>query len=265
MSSHVSLVNVNLVEQILEQGQRLRNSIVQSILNNDPLNTEIMTNTDRSATNISQPLQLQIEDCDRNRNLTMKNQIEAYLQGEHMTLQEEQEVLNALQSMSAAELCKTTERTYTSYNKPCNCDICHMYETQNLSCDIKRSTIYSAKEKTEVPPINLKQAYDTDIDKTNVLEMIKDTYRSQTANYLKYVDSLQITVHSLTLSEAGLRKVSMNEVDTKSKVPSSVGHTYFVEYAIPSLLQKSISSKSTFSVDKNSVRLCSRKLNSNGL
>lgn len=144
-----------------------------------------------------------------------------------------------------------------------------MYETQNLSCDLKRSAEYSAKTNNEVPPINLNQENGTAINKNvDVIEMIKDTYRSQTTNYLNYVDSLQVSVHSLTLSNAGLRKVSLSEVDKKTKLPPNVSHTYFIEYTVPNALQKSnsaASSRSAFSVDKNSVRLCSRKLNSNGL
>lgn len=262
MSSY-TVSSVNLVDQILEQGQRLRNSIVQSILNNDPLNSEIILSTERSTANVSEILELKNDEYDANKYTTMKNQIEAYLQGEQMSPQEEHEVLAAIQSMSAQELCKTTEKTYASYNNSCNCNVCKQYETQNLNCDLQRST----KPNTEVPLINLTEKDDENTGKSvDIVEFIKNTYRSQTADYLQYIDSLQVAVHSLTLSDAGLRKVATNDVDKKSKVPAAVSHTYFVEYTVPSVLQKNSagSTRSVFSVDRNCVRICSRKLNSNG-
>lgn len=261
MSSHKidPFLNANLLDKILEQGQRLRNSIVQSILNNDPFNGEIMASTSRLASNTT-------EVYDVKSDLLVKNQIEAYLQGEYMSPQAEQEVLAAVQKMTAAELCKATERTYSSY-KSCSCQTCKMYTNENLSCDLKRSAVYCATKNAEVPPINLteKNDYPNTNGNFNVVELIKNTYRSQSENYLKYVDSMQIIVHNLTLTDAGVRKIYADEINKKSKLQVSMNCTYFVEYAVPNSLQKGSSAKSASTTNKNCVRICSRKMHSNGM
>lgn len=161
-----------------------------------------------------------------------------------MSREEEQKVLHTVQSMSAADLCKITERSYEKF-KSCNCIICTTYMKEDLSCDLKR-----ARNATKS---SLRS------ESSGITKVIQDVYRSQAESYLKYVDSMQIGVHNLTLNDLGARKV-----DSKVKLPHSINHTYFVEYHVPDAIINKTQLKNLPGVDNNFVRLCSKKLYHDG-
>lgn len=165
-----------------------------------------------------------------------------------MSREEEQEVLNIVQSMSAADLCKITERSYEKF-KPCDCKICTTYMNEDFSCDLKRARNTARTARS---------------DSSDITKVIQDTYRSQTETYLKYVDSIQIGVHNLTLNDMGNRKVAASESESKLKIPPSINHTYFVEYHVPDIMINKPHVKAYPRADNNYVRLCSKKLHHDG-
>lgn len=228
--------DTNLIDKVLEQGQRLRNSIVKSILNNDPFNSDILLakSMPNSAKNIIANFQNQ------------EQNVINYLKGDPMSPEEKQSVLNVIQNMSPNELCKTTERTFGSYNKSCNCYICNLYETENLSCDLQRSTTYSNKSDCVVPPIDLMQK----VNENNV------NYNAQNEKLLKHVDSMQVTVHSLELNSAGIQKLLCDNSDRKLNL-SSMNCSYFVEYCVQEDVLKFDRNLKSF--NKNCARICSKK------
>lgn len=237
----------SLVERVLEQGQRLRNSIVQSILNNDPFNTEIMTN---QITLMDSPNGPQLSKRYESSPIDNQSQekLEAYLQGESMPREDELQVLNIIQSMSSAELCKTTDQAFSS-DKFCNCRICNKYVREEVNCDLKRACPNRNSHK---------------VPSSAITDQIQESYRSQTGEYLKYVDSLQIGVHNLVLNDVGIRKASASETTKPMKLPLSVNYTYFIEYRVPDVLSGT-TKKTTFSTtDANLVRICSNRLHNEG-
>lgn len=227
--------DTNLIDKVLEQGQRLRNSIVKSILNNDPFNSDVLlaNSIPNSAKNVIANSQNQ------------EQNVINYLKGDPMSPEEKQTALSVIQNMSPNELCKTTERTFESYKKSCNCYICNLYESENLSCDLKRSATYSNKSNCVVPPIDLVQKIDEN-----------DTHSAQNEKLLKHVDSMQVTVHSLHLNSAGVRKLICDNTDRKLNL-SSMNCSYFVEYCVEDDVLKMDRNFKCFG--KNCVRICSRK------
>lgn len=232
-------LNSNVVEKILEQGQRLRNSMVQSILNNDPLNTDVLSvkhfNTPTSS--IDQPLcpQLKLDET----------KLEAYLKGDYMTKEEEKLALDTFRSMSDVDLCRATDRSYSGYKKNCTCNTCREYNTKDLNCDIKRSN-----EQT------YRSNYSENSNK--ITKYIEDQYRYENCKYLKFVDSLKVSVHSLILNEAGNCKVWSAD----RKVPFNVSETYFLEYRVPDCIQKTTHSskaKVDSGLDEHFNRVCARR------
>lgn len=163
-----------------------------------------------------------------------------------MSRDEEQQILNTVQHLSPVDLCKITERSYEKF-KPCDCQICTAYQREDLSCDLKR-----ARNTTK---ITSRTTESSDITKT-----IQETYRSQAESYLKYVDSMQIGVHNLSLNDMGVRKVTASEIDGRIKLPASINHTYFVEYHLPEVIVNKMLVKNLPGFDGNFVRLCSKKL-----
>lgn len=79
-----------------------------------------------------------------------------------------------MQSMSGVDLCKIKERSHEKF-KSCDCTICTTYQQEDLSCDLKR-----VKNTMKTTP------------SSDVTKRIQETYRSQTENYLRYVDSIQL-------------------------------------------------------------------------
>lgn len=189
---------------------------------------------------------------DRSTGKASREQLEAYLNGENVFSEGEQEVIRIVKNMSAADLCKATERSYETY-RACNCNICTAYQNQDLSCDLRRSrnVTKSIRHTKENLP-------------NDITEVIRETYRSQAANYLKHVDSMQIAIHNLTLNDVGTRKIMANETETKIKFPISINHTYFIEYRIPDMITGKPHQKPLPGVDHNLVRICSKKFHQDG-
>nr|XP_022906378.1 uncharacterized protein LOC111418148 [Onthophagus taurus] len=233
--------DVNLVEQILEQGQRLRNSMVKAILDNDPTNNKFLQKSEQI-----DDLEIRtICSSDDRSEVTLeeKHKFLAYLRGEQMTRNEEKKVLETFRAMSNIDLIDITDRSLHS-DYSCNCDTCREYYNHHQSLPQKSS---------KVPLLNLK-------------DEVKFKQKSNKLNYLKYIDSLKIRVHSVYLNQEGIRKVYGNSYNKNKcyNYPLSLNHTYFLEYKIPSLISKATKAKIS-KVDSgldsgNFVRMCSRKV-----
>lgn len=177
-----------------------------------------------------------------------QEKLEEYLSGKSVSREEEQELLDLIQTMSATDLCKITERSYEKF-VPCDCSICTTYIKEDLRSDLRRTVNTNRTPRS---------------DSSDITKTIQETYRSQAEIYLKYVDSIQIGVHNLTLNDMGNRKVLASEIDTKIKLPPSINHTYFVEYHVPDCISNKSQTKTLIGVDNNYVRLCSKKLHHDG-
>lgn len=204
------LVNSELVDTVLEQGQRLRSSMIESILENDPL---------FKTTNYTQR---------HNADLHKPDTLEAYLRGDPLSEDDQTVAFDSIKTLNAKQLSDITNRIFCS---KCKCNICMEYDGIAFKDDTRRK------------PSENKAIYD-----------INETFPSEEhKNYLKYVDSLKINVHSLSLNETGNRKVG-------NQVPFN--QTFFIEYRIPSILLKNVKNKSKVDsgLDSNGVvRICSRR------
>jgi hypothetical protein len=118
-------VDADLVDKILDRGHRLRSAMVQSILNNDPFNPDVIYCQERKA--------VKLDELPPDTN----DKIKAFLQGDPMSREDEVSTLETLRSMSAVDLCKATDRTYRSED-PCDCLTCFEYKEKDLNCDLKR-------------------------------------------------------------------------------------------------------------------------------
>ncbi|XP_017783933.1 PREDICTED: uncharacterized protein LOC108567779 [Nicrophorus vespilloides] len=226
-----STSQVNLVEQVLEQGQRLRNAMVNSILNVDPFyqDHDLMPPVKMHCINMDQEK--------RELSTTEKHKFVAYLRGESMSRDDEKQALETFRAMSTSDICEITERSYHSLRNYCNCDSCTEYNKLNVDV---------------IPPlkINIKPKPSA---KLKVNEGI--------LKYLKYVDTLKISVHSLKLNHEGDVKVFSSLID--SRYSQHLSTTYFIEYNIPSCMVKSEIKKSKVDSgldSSNYVKLCSKKL-----
>ncbi|XP_044255228.1 uncharacterized protein LOC123005506 [Tribolium madens] len=214
----------DLIDKILERGQRLRSAMVQSILRHDPLNLDVINDQVKKPT--------KLDDLPHDSN----SKIRAFLQGDPLSREEEIWALETLRSMSATDLCKVTDRTYRS-EEPCDCLTCHEYREKDLNCDLKR------------------------VENSNeITEKIQQRYKNEFANYIKFVDSVKVSVNSVLLNEAGDKKVLNSLIKDKA---SSVGQNFFLEYQIPEILVRN-SPKNKSKVDSgldsgNLVRLCTRR------
>ncbi|KAH0818017.1 hypothetical protein GEV33_004773 [Tenebrio molitor] len=217
-------VDADLVDKILDRGHRLRSAMVQSILNNDPFNPDVIYSQERKA--------VKLDELPPDTN----DKIKAFLQGDPMSREDEVSTLETLRSMSAVDLCKATDRTYRSED-PCDCLTCFEYKEKDLNCDLKR------------------------VDANNeITQKIQERYKSEAGNYLKFVDSVKISVNSVVLNEAGDRKVLGSLAKDKA---AGVGQTFFLEYQLPEVLAKN-HQKNKAKIDSgrdfgNIVRLCSRR------
>lgn len=245
VNNNVKIVDTSLVNKILEQGQKLRNAMVGSILKNDPFNTNIIYSKHFNTPKTSSSDFNDFKSVNPLASVDEKR-VEAYIKGEYMTKDEERLALDTLRSMSAPDLCKTTERTLNSTRlSTCKCYICKIYNSNNLYCDLRRQN---------------------NVDGTNqyspseIIKDIQERYKNENKNLLKYVDSLKVLINNLTLTETGNQKVSDND----KKVPYNFNQTFFLEYCLPDyIVNKSIVSKSKVNsgLESNFVRFCSRRNN----
>lgn len=236
----------NIVDQILEQGQRLRNSMVESILNNDPFNTNV----------INYKYRYNNTSCDRSTSDVMEKPLSpdekelflAYVRGDTMTKIEEKQALDTFGKMSIRDVYNLTDRTCLSYKATCNCDTCKAYYNDN-------------KEMYNVPRLNLQNLN----SEKGELESVKSSI--PVSNLLKYVDSLRISVHSLTFNQEGLKKINKSNMKNLFKLPPSYTHTYFVEFAIPEVIIPSrdrVRAKVDTGMHNNKVRFCSKLILDDG-
>lgn len=267
--------DINLVEQILEQGQRLRAAMVQTILNNDPFNLDLVKTQNfksYSETDALKPMHaINADNRRETKSLSLedKHKFLAYLRGEKMTRSDERQVLDTFRAMSNADICDATERSYNA-DYSCSCDTCKAYYKHNLSCDFNHSATSLCRVKNNVPLLNLSNntKFAAKSKKMENQTGVSYSYPSHSVKCLKYVDSLKISIHSLILNQEGNKKVYGNSLDKKLKLPTSITHTYFIEYQIPDIIMKPVvrtKSKVDSGLDShNLVRMCSKKLHNEG-
>lgn len=289
--------NTSLVEKILEQGQRLRNSMVQAVLNNDPFNKEILSNISSPAHTYRDNKSAGIEKCNcyshRGKDKGTQREydqlnIHKYLEGDEMCVNEEMRALETLRSMSPHSLIQSTSCTKHSDHYKNSCDICKDYENRLYSASTSSVSIdrlderYTSNRSKQAHKANDKNTEEIVHDgKARVkifeepedrfkskpkdgpskLKLIKNTFH-ENQGVLRYVDSLKIHVYSLKLNGAGHRKVSASENANK---PYLIGNNmYFVEYSLPDVLLKQVP-KSRAKVNTGlhpdkTIRFCSKKL-----
>lgn len=243
----------NLIEKILHQGQRLRNAMVQSILDHDPFNTEIFNdyNTNTLVTSrLRKKVPSYCSSLDINLLDTEKRKIQLFLKGESMNQRDQVEALDTLRSMSSENLCKTTNETYHS---KCPCTTCLKYNKDDLNCDLKRfkKNLIDKEEKIIQEQI-----------------CIKPHNKNEISKYLKYVDCMQISIHDLILNDKGNKKIN-SYMTVDKKIPAWGSQTFFIEYELPFVLSVSTSGKKlqksvTNSSNNNFVRICARRISSEG-
>ena len=255
--------NVNLVEQVLEQGQRLRNAMVQTILNNDPFYTIVGTHksyekSDGKYKEFSESVnEGQGKTNDRRLTKEEKNRFICYLRGEAMSKEEEKDVLDTFREMSNVDIFEATERL-NPYSEACECDTCKTYFQHSAKC--YSDYFNTCHNKFQLPSLNLKTV-DTLCDNNNIFTILN-------LDACKHANTLKVTVHSLRLTSEGNNKVYGKPLDKSIELPLSVNHTYFIEYSIPdSIARFTIRSKSKVNSGlefNNSIRLCSKKFHNNG-
>lgn len=218
--SEFTKVKNSLVDKILEQGQRLRNAMVQSILQNDPHSADVLFHHNKKYnTPVSNDTGLTDQPLKDNKLIT------AFLHGDYLTKQQEEQALNTIRSMSLSDVCDTTEHTLGS---KCTCITCTAYNNNNLKCDLRRTN----------------PAVDEAVDK----------------EFLKQVDSLKVVLQSICLNSLGQKKVNQG----LSGQISSLNETYFVEYSLPEVFIKNMTkskSKVDSGLENNYVRVCARRTN----
>lgn len=298
----------SIVEDILEQGQRLRNAMVKSILDNDPYYVDRI-------------------DCRNTNSLYLKSNqphqgfaIPRNLPHTHLPSTSAKQ--KGIDSVCWDKVATNSTKAMSSeiFNLHCDCEICHVYRnqiaseqqqfTQNGNRRDNSSQILSAKDylfpkstvidcdsENEVPRLGLpkdvnlnrlkqdlhlisylQEKHPRNINSASsaqtgslseeMTKSIQENYRSKAVEYFKYANSLKITVHSLTLNEAGNRKASLSSMDSRFKVPTNFGCSYFVEYAIPDFLNNNklkTKSKVDSGLGADVIRVCSKKLQNEGL
>ncbi|KAF2880217.1 hypothetical protein ILUMI_25953 [Ignelater luminosus] len=281
----------NIVEQILEQGQRLRNAMVKSILDNDPFYIDVV---DKNSLN--------------NSSIQKSKLPEQYINYQRgVSSNQKQNILNfEWDGLSPIDSPPTMSGEFSDLY--CNCEICNAYGSHTVWAS--KNLPFKNLKKDSIPSLNLTHVprkLPEDIYRGNALremdlpefnrivgnsttksssattgvqtqsdnfpeeitKSIQDNYRSKAAEYFKYVNSLKIAIHSLTLNQAGNRKVQVSSVDSKYKLPASINHSYFIEYSIPECLintavQSKIQSKVDSGLTKNLYRICSKRLQDEG-
>ncbi|KAH1019281.1 hypothetical protein HUJ04_009124 [Dendroctonus ponderosae] len=217
MSSEFTGIKDSLVDKILEQGQRLRNAMVQSILQNDPFTGDIYSKTHNTPVSSATSLT-----CNSNG----KKLLEAFLNGDYLTKEQEQMALNTARSVPMEEVCNTIGKS--NFSK-CACAVCSAYHPTNLKCDLRRPQTQLKQLKGGVP-----------------------------ADALKQVDSLKIILQSVHLNNAGSKKVSFG----KGRADSRLNETYFLEYSVPEVFSKGVvrsKSKTDSGLESSVVRVCARR------
>ncbi|XP_025835098.1 C2 domain-containing protein 3-like [Agrilus planipennis] len=244
--SYESKDRERVTNEVLKRVQRLRNQIVESILDNNPFDVDFICPKSKK------------ENIEHNANI--EHRVE-YSHGGSSTIP------------SGVNFFDSTSRTNTSEGTKasnvclpldlfCTCEICETYTKECLKLKhdsecAKEPPIRRLKHKS--PPEN---PYAKEITKK-----IQDSYRNNVSKYLKYIDCVKVTVHSLVLNQDGIRKLTNSQVNLKNRVTAGISTTYFVEYNIPNALKSSthIKSRTGSRIDPSVVRICAKKLNEDGI
>lgn len=240
----------NIVDQILEQGQRLRNSMVESILNNDPLNTNVINYKYRYDNNNdnSNSCRSTSDDTGKSLSIEEKELFLAYVRGDTMNKIEEKQALDTFGKMSITDVYNLTDRTCLSYKATCNCDTCKAYYNNNNGDNNK-------EKRKMVPILNLQNLNGEKCD----IESEKSTL--PVTSLLKYVNSVKIMVHSSLFNYEGLKKINKSATRNYFKLPPMYTHNYFVEYSIPEVLMpntEKVRAKVDTGLHSNKVKFCSK-------
>lgn len=229
LNYHAS-TNTSLVGKILEQGLRLRNSMVQTILCNDPFSKDFLRSDGLRS----------VEEGGR------KSGRSGF----------EFDETGILEDLGIVRGDSSRNKVYSIKN--CSCDICREYNKAYGTvdgADVYRSTHPSLKnvpdDVSEIP------------QKVSTLSLIKSTF-DENYSLLKYVDSLKVTVNFFKINTAGKRKLS--DID-KTLYQSSV--TFYIEYSLPEIVQRFLP-KSKAKVNsglqpKSKIRYCSKRLQNNSV
>lgn len=243
----------NLIEKILYRGHKLRNAMVQSILDHDPFNTDIFNDYQTNSivtSRLRKTIPSQCSNSESNLLDVEKRKLKSFLKGESMKQRDKIEALDTLRSMSSENLLKTTNEAYGSN---CKCMTCLKYDKEDLNCDLKR----------------FKQSWGSEEEKIIHEKSVAKPQKENVINkYLKYVDCLQISVHDLTLNDKGNKKIDSCATSDKKTLPWG-SQTFFIEYELPFILSVSTSGKkikkTVTSINNNNfVRMCARRTSNRG-
>lgn len=290
----------SLVDKILEQGQRLRNSMVQTILNNDPFNQEFLQNSNFNQTSADTKKDNLSSKCTCHKKpdayQAQLEHFDKYLRGEEMTVNEEIRALESIASLPSTSFKKYSSCCLMGHYKK-GCDLCKEYENKMVASSNYFSSIPDINDDITVTKsrnvnhfhsnhrqhnhvqrkqilneIENVEIIDTPVPMLKLREKssnckMKIAKNTKIQNLLKYVDSLKITVYSLKLNGAGNRKVTASESTNKAYLTTA--NTYFVEYVLPDLLSKStVKTRAKINTGLNpdkTIRYCSKKLESESI
>lgn len=195
--------------------------------------------------------------------------LEAYIRGDCMTKQDEKLALQTLKSISASELFKTVEKSLNpicNFTCKCNCQTCINYNSIYLDCDLKRNKsqldypsktnkiVYSSINRTLYPLKSSDIVYHP--QNNGDIPQIQSQNQIENEKYLKYVDSLKISVGSLNINKIGWENIHKS-LGSK-KVLYLVN--YFLEYTLPNhLISNCKQSKINTGIEQNNVKICAKK------
>lgn len=293
----------SLVDRILEQGQRLRNSMVQTILNNDPFNQEFLQNSNYNQTagvdlkkdSLSSKCTCHKKPANTDAYQAQLEHFDKYLRGEEMTVNDEIRALESIASLPSTSFKKYSSCCLMGHYKK-GCDLCKEYENKMVassnyfSSSVDMNDDYTVRNSRNVNHFLPSHRHHKYVERKKVLNEIENVeidapvpmlklhekssnFKMKTAkntkiqSLLKYVDSLKITVYSLKLNSAGNRKVTASESTNKAYLTTA--NTYFVEYVLPDLLSKTtLKTKAKINTGLNpdkTIRYCSKKLESESI
>lgn len=255
---------VNIVEQILEQGQRLRNAMVKSILDNDPFYIDaIDTNNVRNLKN-TKLLNNTLKTIETDGICKLKTAKSAQVMsaefpnlycGCHICNIYKREIFlsDKFSHIPPLHLLNRAQTKYHSAHFTDNeSDIvdCEMPSTSNLQSE----TVTSNYTEDKLQPLNSSE---------QIVKSIQNNYRSKAISLFKYIDSMKISILNISLNNAGNRKALASGVNSKYRLPTSISQSYFVEYNVPDCLTNGLTrsnSKVDSGLTSNLFRVCSKKL-----
>lgn len=239
-----NIVSSKIVHKVLKQGQRLRNAMVETILDNDPFNKDVYNPV------AAPKLDSQLSTARNQSEFDKNTRVFDYLTGANVSPLEEEQILNTIRTISPAismiQLAsdlhfQNTNEAITQREKP----VAVMNPTsQPQTSNVKIFNDYKYEK--------LKS-----ISQKSIL-----TNNENENNLLSFVDSFKVYVYTLKFNSAGWRKVFGYE--NKSLV--SRAPTFFVEYILPQLLnedalkQNEKKTKVNSNIVNRATRFCSKKV-----